>query len=851
MQQRRKTIKSLKVVRLPRDPYGLVTEENGDECGDKALGVSEEMVYQPMKLMKHMTNHYYGTQQIRGLSKVEGLTWIPPDRDFRQSIFTELLYDYVENMTSKVEILIGVSMQDEDAKSFKNTVLGISGHLEEFRKAGISPDQVCCVVIIDGMKPFIETYLKQKFFFAQFFDEERIKAFFNVSDVHECKIPSENEEDEFAHCFIQNAFFDNCDLGLQMIFCVKQKTRRKLNSHLWLFGGFCEMFNPNIVFLMDAGTKPAAKSLFYLYEALKVDNDLAGCCGEIKPVEENNWNLVGGYQAVEYKFEHIFGKTLESLSGFVTKLPSAFCAYRWEALQGDPLWKEYFKSICHPEMMDAFHANIYLAEDRVLCHALVTKKNSSYKLRYVWKAAAGVEIPKSLAALMAQRRRWINGSWFSLIDMLRHTTKIFKTNHNCLRKLCFTLQMGYYMITVLFSWFLVGSYFLAMALTVRKVFPSYTNDYDQSGFGNWVILIYVGLVIIVWILALSVKPRRLEDGYKILSAAFGGYIFFTIGIILYDFITLAVGIYWLGLACAAIVFLFFFDLFIHNALSTVCKGIFHYIFLIPTHVNIFLTYAICNMHDISWEKDTEPLKVSERARLDEYEEFRAKWSIIWVTCNASLAYFFNLFDKLELDFEFSLFYYIAIVGIFIMVTRCSGSLLFVLQEACCKRKMEINKDLPPVVRQKKRRYTAKKATVAPDQTTGMDDPATLFANAETPRNFLADDKWDSMNLLRSSTMTKINEFEIGGVKRSGTQYFSPDQRKKTVIQTITVVDPLAEITGQYLRAIRMKKNLTIKQVSKMTGIRKYRLKIIENGIDRPTREEAQTIKNELGEDLMR
>lgn len=229
---RKRTIKSLKVVRVPVDPYGLVSSGDYDSNGDKAMGVSEDMVYQPMKLMKQMANHYYGTQQIRGLAKVEGLTWIAPDRDFRQSHFTELLYDYSENLSTKVEILIGVTMFDEDVKLFKDTILGISANMEEFRKAGISPDQVCVVVIIDGMKPFIETYKKQKAFFSQFFDEERIKAFFHVQDVQECKISRENEEDEFAHCFIQNSFFDVNDIGIQIIFCVKQKTKRKLNSHV-------------------------------------------------------------------------------------------------------------------------------------------------------------------------------------------------------------------------------------------------------------------------------------------------------------------------------------------------------------------------------------------------------------------------------------------------------------------------------------------------------------------------------------------------------------------------------------------------------------------------------------------
>lgn len=257
------------------------------------------------------------------------------------------------------------------------------------------------------------------------------------------------------------------------------------------------MFNPTFVYLLDAGTKPKPKALFYLYEALRIDSNMAGCCGELTPSDDAGFGLVGGYQAVEYKFNHIFQKSLESLIGFVSSLPSSFCCYRWEALQGDPLWKEYFKSIVHPELMDAFSANIYLAEDRVLCHALATKKNCSYRTRYVKKAVAGVQVPESLASLMAQRRRWINGSWFSLIDSLRNSGKIFQANHGCLRKCCYLLEMGYYTGTVLFTWFLVAIFFLAIAFSIRKEFTDYTIDSDLSGFGNWLILFYIALVITV------------------------------------------------------------------------------------------------------------------------------------------------------------------------------------------------------------------------------------------------------------------------------------------------------------------------------------------------------------------
>ena len=110
-------------------------------------------------------------------------------------------------------------------------------------------------------------------------------------------------------------------------------------------------------------------------------------------------------------------KALESVIGFITVLPGAFSAYRWSALsegtnegdpssvQGSPLWEDYFLSICYPEKMDAFHSNIYLAEDRVLCLALFTKKNKAYTLRYVKSSVAETDVPSSIAELMSQRRR--------------------------------------------------------------------------------------------------------------------------------------------------------------------------------------------------------------------------------------------------------------------------------------------------------------------------------------------------------------------------------------------------------------------------------------------------------------
>ena len=55
--------------------------------------------------------------------------------------------------------------------------------------------------------------------------------------------------------------------------------------------------------------------------------------------------------------------------------------------------------------MNAFNSNIYLAEDRVLCLALISKRKSSYLIRYVKSSVAETDVPENISTLMAQRRR--------------------------------------------------------------------------------------------------------------------------------------------------------------------------------------------------------------------------------------------------------------------------------------------------------------------------------------------------------------------------------------------------------------------------------------------------------------
>ena len=661
------------------------------------------MSYQPLKLIKVMDTRIHNNTAFSALQVAEGLEVIAPDTEFREGILQDLVYE--EGKPTKCDFLIVVAMYNESAEHFTNTLSGITENLDDFYEAGVDPSNITCVIIVDGIKPFLGTFNKQKEFFAQFFDDEIIKQRFKVSNVLDCKIPNQTESDEFAHCFMQKMSFGNSPHVFNLIMCVKHYNRRKLNSHLWFFGGFCELFQPNYVMLLDVGTKPLKGSLFYLYEAMVCNPSLAGCCGEIKPMDYDIWKIVVPAQVVEYKFSHMLDKALESVIGYITVLPGAFSAYKWEALQGSPLWDDYFKSICHPELMNAFQSNIYLAEDRVLSLALISKKDCNYVLRYVRTSLAETDVPDSLAVLMAQRRRWINGSWFALIDAIKRFQTIYESSHSLVRKCLFTVQMFYYLFNVIYSWFMVSAFCFSFMIAIKHNSASSGGVYTL---GDALIAISITILIVIYICSLGVKPKRVEDFFKIISMVLGLFQIYIVYLVVafiadnsWEKIQLVVFI--LGGSVAA----FTLVTVLNCQAWTILKGAFHFLFMVPTYLNIFTIYSICNMHDCTWGNRPDSLSADERDRLEEFEEFRTRWAIIWALCNTGFIYIMTIIQNNNPDLGIYFIEGIIGAGILVLAIRITGGVIYFFVEVCMK-KMKRNvrsvKDL-----KKKRRNTSNKS----------------------------------------------------------------------------------------------------------------------------------------------
>lgn len=62
---------------------------------------------------------------------------------------------------------------------------------------------------------------------------------------------------------------------VQIIFVLKQANAKKINSHRWLFNAIGRQLNPDICVLLDAGTKPGHKAVYYReYEGASVADDV-------------------------------------------------------------------------------------------------------------------------------------------------------------------------------------------------------------------------------------------------------------------------------------------------------------------------------------------------------------------------------------------------------------------------------------------------------------------------------------------------------------------------------------------------------------------------------------------------
>ncbi|RMY93612.1 hypothetical protein D0862_09158 [Hortaea werneckii] len=432
---------------------------------------------------------------------------------------------------------------------------------------------------------------------------------------------------------------------VQMMFCLKQKNTKKINSHRWLFTAFGRILNPEVCILLDAGTKPGHKSLLALWEAFYNDKDLGGACGEIHAMLGRGWrNLLNPLVAVqnfEYKISNILDKPLESSFGYVSVLPGAFSAYRFRAIMGRPL-EQYFhgdhtlskqlgpKGI---EGMNIFKKNMFLAEDRILCFELVAKAGSKWHLTYVKASKGETDVPEGAAEFIGQRRRWLNGSFAATLYSLMHFSRMYRSGHNLIRMFFFHIQLIYNLAMVFLSWFSLASYYLTTVVIMDLVGqPSSSNNNHAFPFGNDVTPVfntilkyaYLAFLLLQFILALGNRPKGSRWSYIVSFCVFGLIQFYIIVQSFYlvvnaftsdnttdietgegvdkflssFFASSGPGI--ILIALAATFGLYFVASFLYLDPWHMFTSFPQYLLCMTSYINILMVYAFSNWHDVSW-----------------------------------------------------------------------------------------------------------------------------------------------------------------------------------------------------------------------------------------------------------
>ncbi|KAG9092245.1 Chitin synthase, class 2 [Ceratobasidium sp. UAMH 11750] len=308
------------------------------------------------------------------------------------------------------------------------------------------------------------------------------------------------------------------------------ENKKKLNSHRWFFNAFGPLIKPN-------GTKPTGTSIYDLWKCFDKHSYVGGACGEFCVDTGRSCSLLltsplAASQNFEYKMSNILDKPLESVFGYISVLPGAFPAYRYKALLGKPL-QQYFKG----ETMHGgsggdgaglFERNMYLAEDRILCFEIVTKKNEAWTLKYVKSAKASTDVPTTLAEFISQRRRWLSSSFFAALHATTFQFRIWTSGQSFLRKIVLQFEFWYNAVQMLFAWTSLANFYLAFYFLVSSATSNVEQDafkFLSRGVGTKVFGVmlkhYIAILFVVLICSLGNRPQGSKFTYGTAVVLFG------------------------------------------------------------------------------------------------------------------------------------------------------------------------------------------------------------------------------------------------------------------------------------------------------------------------------------------
>ncbi|KAL1413394.1 Chitin synthase, class 7 [Vanrija albida] len=549
----------------------------------------------------------------------------------------------------ETELLIAVTSYNEDKLLYSRTLHALMTNIRDICNTKASKywrkcaeegrpawQRITIALVADGLEPMDTSVLDLLATVGVFQDGVMKKSVNNKpTTAHIFEYTTQLSVDTTPKLIVPEPGNKDNLVPVQIIFVLKQANAKKINSHRWLFNAIGRQLEPEICVLLDAGTKPGHKAVYYLWEAFFNNPNLGGACGEIHAMIKGGKKLINplvAAQNFEYKMSNILDKPLESSFGYVSVLPGAFSAYRFKAIQGRPL-EQYFhgdhtmaarlgkKGV---NGMSIFTKNMFLAEDRILCFELVAKAKAKWTLAYVKPSKAETDVPEQAAELIGQRRRWLNGSFAASVYSTLRFYRIYRSSHNPIRMFFFHIQALYNLCNLIFAWFALANMWLTFSLIIQLV-PKTTGTFLSGNLTitHWVNLslewIYLGFLALQFIMALGNRPKG-EKGLYITTfvvyAALSAYLILCS--ILLSVVAFKGALGGPGTALEKVKTLFNATNGVLVAALASTVGIYliasilyadpwhmfssfpSYLLMAPSFTNVLNVYAFCNLHDVSW-----------------------------------------------------------------------------------------------------------------------------------------------------------------------------------------------------------------------------------------------------------
>eukprot|EP00830_Metopus_es_P000925 TRINITY_DN10802_c0_g1_i1.p1 TRINITY_DN10802_c0_g1~~TRINITY_DN10802_c0_g1_i1.p1 ORF type:complete len:724 (-),score=71.19 TRINITY_DN10802_c0_g1_i1:79-2250(-) len=620
-----------------------------------------------------------------------------------------------------VRIMIVITMYNESIDEFKKTMKGLMISIKELHnKFNVHPEEIGIFLVADGIAAIKKDFLaemtniglyseemmpKDKYFVEEYGRKKDLVQHIRWDD-EEIKLHPENN---VCHLFQTADCMSKLGIDIEgevtpynFFFAIKHFNGGKLDSHFWFFKGFAEYLCPKYCFLVDIGTAPQPGSLSTLFAHMEAIPTCGGICGEIEVELSPDLSICTlGYwlilaQFVEYKMSYFLDKAFESFFGFISVLPGAFSGYRWVSISGEPL-TQYFKGL-NKNNLGAFEGNMYLAEDRIMCLSIINNPLRRDTLTYIPGARAITDAPKTLSILMKQRRRWINGSNFASFFVLSHFPKIWGAQHSIIRKLVLSFLFIYHIFLSILTFLSVGCGYAAFSVFTRYRFPP-ENWYDLTSVLENIYLITLFLILI-WSLCKDINASSLFFGITsiIMGLLLSYMIYATLVYLLWDIgeekdKNLTNITFWLVVGLiACFVLPVIFNISRIGRYCAFFVGIFMYLFFSPLYMNIFVIFAFCNTHDLSWGNRPPSVKSHEagvrsqeenkkfnRQRKMENKSFRTHFLVLWIICNVAIGYAITKIARAGKDNYILIF---TAYILFVISFKLLFSLIYSIQDWC-------------------------------------------------------------------------------------------------------------------------------------------------------------------------